>query len=95
MSSEQPIIRPGRLAAAWLLCTACGCAGAAAWMPLYWWLGQALAHGPAVLSQAAIYGSLFAFIAAGIYCGVRISRSFLSALELEVLFRLPRDQGRS
>jgi len=93
MSSEPTIIRPGRLAAAWLLCIACGCAGAAAWMPLYRWLGPALA--PALLNQAVIYGSLFAFIGAGIYCGVRISRRFLSALELEVLFRLPRDEGRS
>jgi len=32
MRGEPSKIRPGRLALAWLLCTACGCLGAAAWM---------------------------------------------------------------
>lgn len=102
MRGEPSKIRPGRLALAWLLCTACGCLGAAAWMPLYGWLGTALPTLPpmahwlqAVLGQVLMYGSLFAFIGAGIYCGLRLSRTFLSAVELEVLFRLPRDaEGR-
>jgi len=99
MSGESPMIRPGRLAAAWLVCTACGCIGAAAWMPFYGWIGKALSALPplahwqqVVLGQVAMYGSLFAFIGVGIYCGLRLSRKFLSAVELEVLFRLSRDE---
>ncbi len=102
MSGESPMIRPGRLAAAWLVCTACGCIGAAAWMPLYGWIGKTLSVLPpmahwlqSVLGQVAMYGSLFAFIGAGIYCGLRLSRQFLSAVELEVLFRLPREESKS
>ncbi len=102
MGSEQALIRPGRLVLAWLVCTACGCAGAAAWMPLYRWMGPALSALPPMpawlhgaMTQAATYGTLFAFIGAGIYCGVRFSRKFLTAVEMEVLFRLPRDESRS
>ena len=102
MSGEQALIRPGRLAAAWLLCILCGCVGAAAWMPLYRWLEAALSALPpmapwlqAVLAQVTLYGTLFAFIGVGIYCGVRISRRFLNAVELEVLFRLPRNDGQA
>ena len=102
MSSEQALIRPGRLVAAWLVCTACGCAGAAAWMPLYRWMGPPLSALPpmaawlhAAVTQLAMYGTLFAFIGAGIYCGVRLSRKFLTAVEMEVLFRLPRKESRS
>ena len=101
MSGERALIRPGRLAAAWLLCIVCGCAGAAAWMPLYRWLEPALSALPpmaawlhAAVAQVALYGTLFAFIGAGIYCGVRISRGFLNPVELEVLFRLPRNDSQ-
>lgn len=97
MKNEAPVIRPGRLAAAWLLCIVCGCAGAVLWMPLYRWLGQLLTALPpmaqwqrALLPQIALYGSLFACIGAGIWLGVRLSRRFLSELELEVLFRVQR-----
>ena len=90
MKREAPLIRPGRLAAAWLLCIVCGCAGAAAWAPLYHRLAPALA-GPPLLTQLLVYASLFACIGAGIYLGVRLSRRFLSAVEVEVLFRLRRD----
>ena len=56
--------------------------------PMAAWL-----HG--AVTQLAMYGTLFAFIGAGIYCGVRLSRKFLTAVEMEVLFRLPRKESGS
>jgi hypothetical protein len=79
-------IRPARLAVAWLLCIACGCAGAAAWMLLFRWAGAPAQDG--LLWRGLSYCSLFAAIGAGIYGGMRLSRGFLSGGELAALFRL-------
>ena len=90
--TQRPI-RLLRLAAAWLLCTACGCFGAAAWMALSHGLRPLLVTWPAALLTVAVYGSLLACVGFGLYLGVRLSRRFLSPLEMEVLFRLPPPRG--
>jgi hypothetical protein len=89
----NPPIRPLRLVAAWLLCTACGCIGAAGWMGLSRLLRPVLATWPAAMATVVVYASLLACIGLGLYLGVRLSRRFLTPLEIEVLFRLPRRDG--